>query len=99
MMPVLFSVQRRVRSVLAESDLTKRETGLRDLARELGCSLASTYHAPTGKHFEEEVVRRIQEAAREERDSRIWWIVVLSALASIVSAVAAWIAVLQSGSP
>lgn len=98
-MPVLFSVQRRLRSILSESDLTNRETRLRALAQELGCSLASTYHAPTGKHLEEEVVRRIQESMREERDSRLWWIATIAALASLVSAVAAWIAVLKSGMP
>ena len=98
MKPVLFSVQRRLRSILAESNLTKRETDLHELARELGCSLVSTYLAPSGKHLEEDVVRRIQEAAREERDSRIWWIAVLSALVSLFSAVAAWIAVLKLGS-
>ena len=94
-MLILFSVQRRLRSILSESDLTKRETRLRALAQELGCSLASTYLAPSGKHLEEEVVRRIQESVRQERDSRLWWIAAISALASLFSAIAAWIAVLK----
>ena len=95
-MPVLFSIQRKLRSILSESDLTKRETGLRKLAQELGCSLASTYLANSGKHLEEELVRRIQEAMREERDTRLWWIAVISAFASLFSAIAAWIAVYHS---
>jgi hypothetical protein len=92
----LFGIQRRLRSIMAVQDSAKRESALRDLATQLGCSLASTYLAPSGKHLEEEVIRRIQEAAREERDSRMWWIAVISALAALFSAIAACVAVLKA---
>ena len=69
-----------------------REPALREFAIELGCSLASTYTS-NGIHLEEETVRRIQEASRSIRESRLWWIAFISALASVFSALAAWLAV------
>jgi hypothetical protein len=92
------SVQRQIRAILKTSDLGQRETALRELARKVGCSLASTYTSE-GKHLEEELVRRIQEAAREERDSRLWWLALVSGVASVFSAIAAWLAVWYSRSP
>lgn len=69
-----------------------RETALREYAQELGCSLSSSY-TPDGKHLEEEVVRRIQEAMRSIRESRMWLVAFFSAIASAFSAAAAWFAV------
>jgi len=69
----------------------KREKALREYAQELGCSLSSSY-APEGKHLEEEIVRRIQDAMRSIRESRMWWIAILAAIASVFSALAAWFA-------
>jgi hypothetical protein len=92
-MTMLISVQRRLRSALTDTNHNNRERKLRDLAQELGCSLSSTYQAETGKHIEEELVRRIQEAAREERDSRLWIIALISGIASVLSAIVAIIAV------
>jgi uncharacterized protein with GYD domain len=77
---MLFGVQRRIRAILIISDLTQREQQLRALAAKVGCSVASTY-TTYGKHLEEELIRRIQEAAREERDSRLWWFAVVSRVA------------------
>ena len=42
-----------------------------------------------------ELQRRVLEAERSIRESRLWLLALLSAIASIVSAVAAWIAVLK----
>ena len=69
------------------------EVKLRLLAQDLGCTLNSTYYE-NGKHLTEEVIRRIQEAARTCRESYLWLIAVISALASLASAIAAWCAVL-----
>jgi len=69
---------------------------LRELAQELGCSLASTYGGDGSKHLEDEVVRRIQEAARSHRDALLWILVLVSAVAAVLSALAAWCAVLRS---
>lgn len=92
---MLLSVQRKIHRILSISDGNERQEKLRALARSLGCSLHSTYQASPNhaKHLEDEVIRRIQEAARESRDSALWWVAVLSAAASVVSAVAAWIAI------
>ena len=95
MLGLFFNVQSRLRTILAVSDSDKREAALCKLASELGCSLASTYHAPSGKHLEEEVVRRIQEAARTVREARMWLLTVISALVALLSAVASWVAVLK----
>lgn len=70
----------------------EREIALRKYAQELGCSLSSSY-TYDAKHLEEEIVRRIQEAIRSIRESRMWWIAFISAVASVFSALAAWFAV------
>jgi hypothetical protein len=83
-------MSRKLKSIMKEKP-DKRETALRRYAQELGCSLSSTYTSE-GKHLEEEVVRRIQESIRE---TRMWWIALISAVASVFSALAAWFAVMR----
>ena len=90
---MLFSIQHKLKSILEISNKVERELALRSLAQNLGCSLGSTYDLQTGKLFEEELVRRIQEAMREERDARLWWVAVIAAIASAISALTALIAV------
>ncbi len=85
-------VQRQIKKIMAIKDRDKREVALRELAMNLGCSLSSSYTSD-GKHIEEEVIRRIQEAARSIRESRLWLIALASAIASALSALAAWFAV------
>lgn len=89
------NVQKRIKTILS-LDKKQREVALRELAMELGCSLLSTYSGDGGKHLEDELVRRIQEAARSIRESRMWWIALIASVSSIVSALAAWSAVLLS---
>lgn len=88
------NVQRRIKVIMAKQP-TERDVELRKLAVELGCSLSSTYGGSGDKHLEEEVIRRIQEAARSIRESRLWWIALIAAIASALSALAAWCAVLS----
>jgi hypothetical protein len=91
---MVWGVQRKVRQILSVSSRDEREEKLRKLAQSLGGTLQSTYKAgPLHKHLEDEVIRRIQEAARESRDSALWWVAVLSAAASVISAFAAWVAI------
>ncbi len=79
-------------------EMAEREIALRELANELGCSLSSTYGGDGSKHLEDEVVRRIQEAARSIREARLWWIAMISAIASVISALAAWtVFIISSG--
>lgn len=88
------NVQKHIKKIMTIKDSGEREVALRKLAKEHGCSLAST-HTSDGKHFEEELIRRIQEAARSNRESCLWWIAFISAIASAFSALAAWFAVLR----
>lgn len=86
-----FFVQNEIRKILSLPK-EKSEVALRSLAQELGCTLSSTYYE-SGKHLTEEVIRRIQEAARTYRESYLWLIAVIAAFASLASAIAAWCAV------
>ncbi len=87
-------VQRKIKKIMSIKDRDKREVALREFAVKLGCSLSSTYTSD-GKHLEEELIRRIQEAARSIRESRLWLIALISAIASLFSALAAWFAVFR----
>lgn len=88
-------VQRKLKKIMSIKDKDEREVSLRKLAMELGCSLSSTYTSDGKKHIEEEVIRRIQEAARSIRESRLWLIALFSAIVSVISALAAWFAVFR----
>lgn len=55
-------------------------------------------HSSSGRReFAEEfeLQRRVMEAERSRRDSYLWAIAIISALASVLSALAAWFAVLK----
>lgn len=69
-----------------------REIKLREYLIDLGGSLTNTYTA-NGKHLEDEVVARIRNAERSNREEKLWIIALVSAIASVISALAAWIAV------
>jgi len=88
------NAQHQIKKIMSLSH-NEREVALRKLAIKLGCSLASTYNSD-GKHFEDELIRRIQEADRSIRDSRLWWIAAISAIASVISALAAWAAIIYA---
>lgn len=94
-----FGTQRRFAKVLAIGDRKERENALRKLAKHLGCSLQATNSVSENGgiiYNEVEVVRRIREAGRESRDAALWWVALISALASVVSAISAWVAVTKT---
>lgn len=64
-------------------------------ARQLGVSEFGSYVGERCVFDEAEMQRRVMEAERHVRENRIWLMAALSALASAISAVAAWIAVLR----
>jgi len=64
---------------------------LESRAKELGVSLDHLY-SEAGIN-EPELQRRVLEAERSLRENRLWIIAFISAIASVVSAIAAWIAV------
>ena len=86
------NIQRKIQKIMAK-EKAEREIALRELAQKLGCSLSSTYGGDGGKHLEDEIIRRIQEAARSIQENRLWLIAAISAIASVISAIAAWCAV------
>jgi len=73
------------KNLLQGDELTKR-------AEELGVSLIEL-HDVHGVRSEPELQRRVIEAERAERESRLWLIAVISSVASVISALAACIAV------
>ena len=80
-----------MRKLLQGDDLEQR-------ARELGVDIEgeAITQSSSGRHKradDAELQRRVLEAERSLRESRLWIIAVLSALASVFSAVAAWVAV------
>ena len=70
----------------------ERETKLREYLNDLGGSLFSTY-TPSGKHLEDEIVARIINIERSNREEGLWKVAFISAIASVVSALAALAAV------
>jgi len=83
----------------------KEKTGedLKREARELGLSEDNWYEqrdhsvSSTGKFREAAVQARVREAKRARRESRLWIVALISALASLFSAIAAWYVVLRYG--
>jgi hypothetical protein len=91
-----FGIQSQIKRVMAITDLDKRRDALLKLGDELGCSRSSLWE-PVGdnvKFHEDEMLRRIHEAARQKRESFVWVATALSALASVISAATALIALL-----
>jgi hypothetical protein len=73
-----------------------RGKALYDRDHELGISIDNK---PTGQHGaapEHEVQRHLIEFDRARRESQLWIIALVSAIASVVSAIAAWVAVVTS---
>ena len=67
-------------------------------AEELGIDISGSLVTQniSGRHKqadEHEIQHRVIEAERSIRESRMWWLAVLSAIASIISAIVALIAV------
>ena len=77
---------------IMEMKKEERETRLREYLNDLGGSLFSTY-APSGKHLEDEIVARIINIERSNREEGLWKIAFISAIASVVSALVALAAV------
>mgnify|MGYP001578820325 CR=1 FL=1 len=75
-----------------------REVPLNRYAGELGCSLNGTAYKGAGGNdiFDEALVlQRIREAERDIRNSRMGVLALISAAASLASALAAWAAICQ----
>lgn len=75
----------------------KQGQELRKSAKDFGVSLEGLPH-PDQPHLtvlnDPEIQRRVMEAERHKREASLWLLALLSAAASIISAVAAWCAIL-----
>jgi hypothetical protein len=58
-------------------------------------TLPHTGQRGENKATDADLQRRLIEAERANRESKLWWFALVSALASVLSAVAAFVAVLQ----
>ncbi|GBE39130.1 hypothetical protein BMS3Bbin08_01749 [bacterium BMS3Bbin08] len=65
---------------------------LEERANELGVSLHEVYTG-RGHLVEPELQRRVMEVERSQREARLWLIALISAIASVLSAAAAWYAI------
>jgi len=73
----------------------EREIELRKYAQALGVSLQGISDSD-GRFLEQELVERIINAERSLREHRLWIVALISSIASLLSALAAWIAVLAN---
>ena len=71
------------------------EIELRKLADKLGVSTHGTVDPEKGKTNIPELQNRIINTQRSIREGRLWWIALISAISSLLSALAAWMAVLM----
>ena len=67
----------------------EREIQLAKYAQEIGCSLQGTLNPRTGRRSEAEVVARIINTERSIREENLWKLVLISATASLASAITA----------
>ena len=72
-----------------------RNTRLVEYLIELGGSPTGISYSRTGRIAEQEVINKIINLERINREEKLWVIALLSAIASIISALAAWFAVLK----
>ena len=73
---------------------------LEQRARELGVDIQGSPHTGSSsgarpRAEDHELQQRVIEAERANRESRLWLLALISALASVVSALAAWAAILR----
>ena len=80
----------RLKNIL-KLEYSDRERKIQEYAQELG--IPSNTNFSENQHYE--MLRRVLEVERSHRESRLWIIALLSAIAAIISALAAWFAVLK----
>lgn len=91
------SIEKRLKEILSIREADKQEVTLREFAQSQGVSLDATYRMVGGAviHDTNEVIRRIREAARSQREEKLWIVAITSAAASVISALASWSAVMM----
>lgn len=72
----------------------EREIKLREYLLDLGGSLTNTYTS-RGKHLEDEVVKRIMNIERSNREKNVRIIVIIGVIVTAIGALAALIAIFK----
>ena len=73
----------------------EKEIELKKYLISLGGTTTRTLNSKTGRIVEDIVVSRIINLERSHREEKLWVIALLSAMAAILSALAAWFAVIK----
>ena len=76
--------------------LPTNEIELRQLAHRLGVSTHGAYDPEIDKTNIPELQSRIINVQRSIRERGLWWIALFSAISSLLSALAAWTAILRN---
>lgn len=84
---------RKLKEIMRIKSYDERVKKLVEYARELGVSLTRIVNANIGKTEENIVYERIQQALSLRQGHKTWMIALASSIASIFSAIAAWVAV------
>ena len=87
-------MSRKLKNIMA---LRKEDRGveLKKYLISLGGTTTRTLNAETGRTVEDIIVSRIISLERAHREEKLWIIALLSAIAIILSALAAWFAVIK----
>jgi len=73
----------------------EKEIELKKYLISLGGTTARTLNSKTGRIVEDIVVSRIINLERSHREEKLWVIALLSAIVAVLSALAAWCAVIK----
>lgn len=86
-------LQKKLDNIMKIANTRDRFIELKKFGKELGIS---TKHLETGTSGDEEsLLERIYDGIRLKREHGLWIIAVISALISVISAIAAWTAVFK----
>jgi|AntAceMinimDraft_17_1070374.scaffolds.fasta_scaffold267987_1 hypothetical protein len=89
-----FCYSKKLKKIM-ELPKEKREKKLIELLKNLGGSTTGLFNTEKARYSEHGLVDRILILARLHREEKIWILAFLSAIASILSALAAWVAVIK----
>lgn len=72
-----------------------REIELKNFLISLGGSTTGLLFSKSGRYSENDLIDRIIVLARLHREEKLWTLAFISAIASIISAIAAWVAIIK----
>ena len=86
-------MSRKLKKIMSIKNITERDKKLSEYLTSLGGTIYRI--SPRIESITEDVVDKIIELERANRDEKLWMIALLSAIASMFSALAAWYAVMK----